>query len=70
MSKFYSSHYYHCTVCEQFLTEQEIVTVQNTRSSRKAWRECPMCGSKVLPVADKDFDGQEMLEDIFHKALS
>jgi hypothetical protein len=29
-----------------------------------------MCGSKVLPVADKDFDGQEMLEDIFHKALS
>jgi DNA-directed RNA polymerase subunit RPC12/RpoP len=68
MTKYYD--FYHCTSCEQFFNEKEIVLIQNTRSITRSWRECPVCGSKVLPVVDKDFDGQEMMEDLFHRTVS
>jgi DNA-directed RNA polymerase subunit RPC12/RpoP len=73
MSKYYHgdqmSKYYHCAVCEQIIPKEDIVHIQNTRSSTRAWKECPTCGSKVLPVSNDNFDVQEMVEFQFHKAL-
>jgi DNA-directed RNA polymerase subunit RPC12/RpoP len=64
------SNFYHCAVCEQFLTEDKIIKVQNVLSKSRTWKECPDCGSKVLRVSDENFDPQEMLEFQFHRALS
>ncbi len=64
------SNTYHCAVCENFLSEEEIVKVQNVLTKSRTWKECPTCGSKVLRVTDDNFDVKEMVEFLFHKSVS
>ena len=64
------SNFYHCAVCEEFLTEEEIVQINNVLNKAGTWKECPTCGSKVLRVTDENFDVKEMVEFLFHKAVS
>ena len=64
------SNFYHCAVCEQLLPEEDIVQIQNVLSKARTWKECPICGAKVMPVSNENFDVKEMVKFQFHRALS
>lgn len=64
------SNFYNCTVCDQAIPEEDIIQIQNTRSTIRTWKECPVCGSKVFLLADENFDVKEMVKFQYHKAVS
>jgi hypothetical protein len=64
------ANFYHCAVCEQVMPKEDIIQFQNTSCITRSWKECPICGSKVMPVSDDNFDVEDLVRFQMHKALS